>query len=103
MNSVVLTLFLYPPRALPKSREPNLDSRVQWPTSRSMICSQGALAKERRGEFFLKERERGTREGAGKLKRGKVFFEQRRGERERSKGRKGPRGQATLKQQGGEM
>jgi hypothetical protein len=55
-----------------------------------MICSQGALAKERRGEFFLKEQERGTREGAGKLKEGESFFEQRRGERERSKGRKGP-------------
>ena len=52
LNSVVLTLFLYPPRALPKSRELNLDSRAQWPTSCSMICSQGALAKERRGEFF---------------------------------------------------
>jgi hypothetical protein len=63
LNNVVLTLFLYPPRALPKSRELNLDSRAQWPTSRSMICSQGALAKERRGE---KERRR-ERRGGGKL------------------------------------
>jgi hypothetical protein len=45
LNSVGLTLLLYPPRALPKSREPNLDSHAQWPTSRSMICSQDALAK----------------------------------------------------------
>jgi hypothetical protein len=104
LNSVVLTLFLYPPRALPKSRELNLDSRAQWPTSRSMICSQGALAKERRGEFFFLKRTRERDEGGGwKTKEGESFFEQRRGERERSKGRKGPRGQGTLKGQGGEM
>ena len=94
-----MTLFLYPPRALPKSRELNLDSRAQWPTSRNMICSQGALAKEWRGQFFLKERERGTREGAGKLKRGKVFFgtkERGTGKKQRKKGAKGPSNAKTI-------
>jgi hypothetical protein len=69
-----------------------------------MICSQGALAKERRGEFFFKkERERGTREEVGKLKRGKVFLNKGEGNGKEAKGRKGPRGQGTLKEQGGEM
>jgi len=35
-----------------------------------MICSQGALAKERRGEFFFKKNER----GGWKTKEGESFF-----------------------------
>jgi hypothetical protein len=56
--------------------------------------------REEGGVFLKKERERGTREGAGKLKRGKVFFEQRRGERERSKRKKGAKGPSNAKTRG---
>jgi hypothetical protein len=59
--------------------------------------------REEGGVFFKKERERGTREEAGKLKRGKVFLNKGEGNGKEAKGRKGPRGQGTLKEQGGEM
>jgi hypothetical protein len=67
-----------------------------------MICSQGALAKERRGEFFLKKkrtRERDERRG-WKTKEGESFFEQRGGERERSKREKGAKGPRNAKRTG---
>jgi len=81
-----------------------------------MICSQGALAKgtssfppykkerprkndrrgEKEGEFFFER----TRERDGKLKEGESFLNKREGN---GKEAKEERGQATLKQQGGEM
>jgi hypothetical protein len=39
-----------------------------------MICSQGALAKERRGEFFLKRTRERDERGGWKTKRGGKFF-----------------------------
>ena len=56
LNNVVLTLFLYPPRALPKSRARRTSKR------------------EEGGVFLKKERERGTREGGWKNKEGESFF-----------------------------
>jgi hypothetical protein len=43
LNSVVLTLFLYPPRSMPL--EPNLDSSTQWPTSRRETRSHAQQQK----------------------------------------------------------
>jgi hypothetical protein len=39
-----------------------------------MICSQGALAKERRGEFFLKRTRERDERGGWKTKEGESFF-----------------------------
>ena len=100
-----MTLFLFPHAAKTEGaaltgRPPaaRLASRAHWPTSCRVPCSPHATAaraplaykycsqhKQQGGVFF-----EGTRERAGKLKEGESFFEQKRGERERSKGRKGP-------------